>query len=216
MLDEFKRIGRFLFQEGLVDSHGGNMSMRQGDMIFITRKDAMLGDLREGDIIEVKMSAGENDGKASRELPTHRAIYGKSDVRAIVHAHGANTIAISLTDNKIIPQDTEGLYLYKAAAIVRVREGAGFEENARLLPTFLSAESRVAVLRGHGSFAIGESLEEAYKLTSSLENSCKVIVAVRSSGAAARPFIKKDRDVRRSAIPPGIGVMDRGRYFRNK
>ena len=42
MKDAFKRIGRLLFQEGLIDSHCGNMSIRQGDKILITRRDAML------------------------------------------------------------------------------------------------------------------------------------------------------------------------------
>ena len=47
MLDEFKRIGCFLFQEGLVASHGGDLSTRQEDKIYITRRDSMLGGQRK-------------------------------------------------------------------------------------------------------------------------------------------------------------------------
>jgi ribulose-5-phosphate 4-epimerase/fuculose-1-phosphate aldolase len=73
----------------------------------------------------------------------------------------------------------------------------------------------VAVVKGHGSFALGHGLEEAYKYTSALENSCKVLVAVRSSGAQRPPIHEKKIHERpRSAIPPGIGVMDRSRYKR--
>jgi L-fuculose-phosphate aldolase len=213
MLEEFKRIGSFLFKEGLVDSHGGNLSVREGDKIFITRKDAMLGDLKEGDIIEVGFEAGGNEGLASRELPSHRAVYKQGRVQAIVHAHPANAIAISLTDNKIVPQDAEGSFLFKSASIVRVRSAIGSEETARLLPSFLSGESGVAVVKGHGSFATGKNLEEAYRLTSSLENSCKIIVAVRASGG--RPAPRKERsEHKHKGIPPGIGVMDRSRYRR--
>jgi L-fuculose-phosphate aldolase len=211
MLEEFKRIGKYLFQEGLVDSHGGNMSVRQGDRIFITRRDAMLGDLKEGDIVEIGLEPGEGDGRASRELPAHRALYRQTRAKAIVHAHPAHAIAVSLTDNKVVPQDAEGIYLFKSAPIVRVREGVGSEENARLLPSFLSGENVVAMLRGHGSFAIGGSLEEAYKYTSSLEKSCQIIIAVRSSGG--RP-VPRERTERKHAIPPGIGVMDRSRYHK--
>ncbi len=214
MLEEFIRIGRFLFQEGLVDSHGGNMSVREGDKIFITRRDAMLGDLKEGDIVEVGMEPGEPESQASREILTHRSIYKQNKALAIIHAHPANAIAISITDNKIVPQDSEGLYLYRSASIIRVRDAVGSEEAARLLPSFLSGESRVAVVKGHGSFAIGATLEEAYKYTSSLENSCKILVAVRASGT--RPSLPEKRhEVKRHAgIPPGIGVMDRSRYNR--
>lgn len=220
MSDEFKRIGRYLFEERLVGSHSGNMSLRHGDKIYITRRDAMLAALNEGDIIEVGMDPGESDNLASRELPTHRAIYRATPAGAIVHAHGANAIAVSITDNKIIPQDAEGLYLYKSAAIVRVRQAIGSDEAARLLPSFLQGGSVVAVVKGHGSFAIGKDLEEAYKFTSSLENSCRVLVAIRASGGS-RPPVQKENKIesrhpmhqqRRSAIPPGIGVMDRSRY----
>ncbi|MFA4843550.1 MAG: class II aldolase/adducin family protein [Candidatus Margulisiibacteriota bacterium] len=216
MLDEFKRIGCFLFQEGLVDSHGGNMSTRQEDKIYITRRDTMLGDLREGDIIEVGLEPGESDKQASRELPTHRAIYRATGAKAIVHAHPTRAIAVSITDNKIIPQDAEGLHVFRSAAIVRVHNPIGSDEVGRLLPTFLQGSSVVAVVKGHGSFAIGQDLEEAYKYTSCLEQSCKVLVAIRSSGGA-RPPAPRERiqpDRPRSAIPPGIGVMDRSRYRR--
>lgn len=225
MFEEFKRIGRYLFQEGLVDSHGGNMSIRQGDKIFITRRDAMLGDLREGDIIEVgrqqllPTEPGGEDARAwqqllpSRELSTHRALYRETKAEAIVHAHPPNAIAISITDNKIVPQDSEGQYLFKSAAIVRVHQPIASEEVARLLPSFLQGTNAVAVVKGHGSFAIGKDLEEAYKYTSSLENSCRVLVAIRASGGG-KPPAPKEKHERRPAIPPGIGVMDRSRYKR--
>jgi L-fuculose-phosphate aldolase len=188
------------------------MSIRQGDKIFITRRDAMLGDLKEEDIIEVGMGGGEKDNLASRELPTHRALYRERGVQAIVHAHPAHAIAVSITDNKIIPQDAEGIFLYKSAPIVRVRDGVGSEEAVRLIPTFLGGENMVVMLKGHGSFAAGKNLEDAYKYTSAIENSCKVIIAVRSSGGMRPVNVNKDRPERKSAIPPGIGVMDRQRY----
>lgn len=226
MLEEFQRIGKLLFQERLIDSHGGNMSMREGDRIFVTRRDAMLGELKEGDIIEVGLEPGDKDELASRELATHRALYKQSNTRAIVHAHPAHAIAISITDNKVVPQDAEGNFLFKSAPIVRVRDGIGSEETVRLLPSFLGKENVVAMVKGHGSFSIGDSLEEAYKYTSALENSCKIIIAVRSSGGrggggrgpgpgrgpGGRGPVGRGERRERSAIPPGIGVMDRSRY----
>jgi len=211
----------------LIDSHGGNLSLRQGDRIFITRRDAMLGDLKDGDIIEVGLEPGSGDDLASRELPTHRALYKQGTIKAIVHAHPAKAIAISLTDNKVVPQDSEGIFLYKAAPIVRVRDGVGSEETVRLLPSFLGRENVVVMVKGHGSFAIGETLEEAYKYTSSLENSCRVLIAMRSSASSSpsksqghtrqKPVMggrvgRRDSQGYSSAIPPGIGVMDRSRY----
>jgi L-fuculose-phosphate aldolase len=172
----------------------------------------MLGDLKDGDIIEVD-DKNEAPGSASRELAAHQAVYRETKAAAIIHAHPPNAIAISLTDNKIIPQDAEGLSLYKSAAIIRTHQSVGSDEVARLLPSFLQNSSVVAMVKGHGSFALGRDLEEAYKFTSALESSCRVLVAVRST-SGARPPVQKERTERRSAIPPGIGVMDRSRYHK--
>ena len=149
MFEEFRRIGKLLFQEGLVDACGGNISVREGDKVFITHRDAMLGDLREKDIVEVGLEAGEQDSSASREINAHRAVYKQSGAKAIVHAHPANTIAVSITDNKIVPQDAEGTFVFKSAPILRVRSSIGSEETARMLPAFLGNENVVAVLKGH-------------------------------------------------------------------
>ena len=116
MFEQFQRIGRLLFQEGLIYSHGGNLSILEGNKIFITRRDAMLGELKEGDLIEVGIEPGENDKLASRELPTHRAVYKQTGAKAIIHAHPAHAIAISITDNRVVPQDAEGIFLFKSAA----------------------------------------------------------------------------------------------------
>ena len=49
MLDQFQQFGRDLFIMGLTTSHGGNMSVRMGDRIIITRTGAMLAHLTERD-----------------------------------------------------------------------------------------------------------------------------------------------------------------------
>src|SRR3989339_241715 len=202
MLAEFKRIGSYLFQEGLVSSHSGSMSVRHGDTIFITRQEAMLGDLQEGDIVEVGLTG--DAANASGELPAHRAIYKDTKAEAIIRAFPSQAIAVSITDNKIIPQDGEGLRLLHAAAIVRSHQSVGSEETVRLLPAFLQGSSVVAVVKGQGSFAIGKTLEEAYKFTSVLESSCKILVAIRSSGGTrpSAPVGNKEKPEhhRRSAI----------------
>ncbi|OGC35469.1 hypothetical protein A2311_04710 [candidate division WOR-1 bacterium RIFOXYB2_FULL_48_7] len=221
MLHEFKKIGEFMFREGLVDSHGGDMSLRQGDRIFITSREAMLGDLEDNDIVEVGLEAGGGDERASKEVNTHRAIYKETGAQAIIHTHSPQAVAISLTDNKIIPQDAEGLAVFRSAAIVRAHQAIASEEVNRLLPTFLQGNSIVAVVRGHGVFAIGKEMEEAYKYASCLENSCRILVAMRASASKSpqaakesHPPSRPNRPMpgQRSAIPPGIGVMDRSRY----
>ncbi|MDR1413077.1 MAG: class II aldolase/adducin family protein, partial [Actinomycetes bacterium] len=55
--EEFHDIGRDLFVSGLISSHGGNLSTREGARIFITRTGSQLGRLRETDIVAVPFTA---------------------------------------------------------------------------------------------------------------------------------------------------------------
>ena len=223
MFEEFARIGKLLFNEGLINSHGGSLSIRDGDKIFITRHSCMLGELKKEDILELSLDLKDKNEQAAKDLSIHRAIYRDTQAKAIVHAHPANAVAISITDNKVVPQDAEGSQLFRSAPIVRGRDEVGAEETANLVPTFFVGGSVVLVVKGHGSFAIGKTLEESYSYTSALENSCKIIVAVRASGGkqphrektdqmSRQPLHQRSMHQQRTGIPPGIGVMDRSRY----
>jgi L-fuculose-phosphate aldolase len=218
MIEEFKWIGREMFESGLVDSHGGNMSVRQGDKILITRMNARLSNLRDEALIEVPLSeSSPQDKDASRELVVHRSIYKGTKANAIIHAHPPSAVAISISDNKIVPQDSTGIALFKSAPIIRTSNPIGSEDVARIIPTFFRGDSGVAVVKGHGSFAIGATLEEAYSFTSALELSCKVLIAIRSSASArSASSARHHAPQRRSAIPPSIGVMDRSRNRRRR
>jgi len=209
MFEDFDFIGKELFEAGLISSHGGNLSIRKDDSIFITRRDVMLAHLKEEDIIEVPVEgSGERDVEASRELVVHRAIYKNTNAKAIVHAHPDYATALSLTESKIIPQDAEGSFFLRSVPVVKVREAIGSEEVAKMLPPIFSSNYVVAVIKGHGSFSAAGSLKEAYHYTSCLEKTCKVIAISRSMEQKQRP---QEHRGPRKAIPPSIGVMDRSR-----
>ena len=52
ILSQFQMVGRELFSQGLVCSHSGNLSLRLGDNLIITRRGSRLGCLEENDLIE--------------------------------------------------------------------------------------------------------------------------------------------------------------------
>ncbi|MBI5701689.1 class II aldolase/adducin family protein [Candidatus Saganbacteria bacterium] len=215
MLEQFQFVGRKLFEEGLVGSHNGSLSVREGDKIAITVKNAMLSEIKKEDIIEVPLE-GEIPANAPFDLPVHRSIYANTKTQAIVHAKSPYGISISIHEEKIIPQDHEGKQFLKSIPVIRVREPITTEEVIRFLtPTFKSGYNALLV-RGFGSYAGNSTLENAYRLTSILENSCKV--SLLSKAPSTPPPAPKREDKRapyRSAIPPSIGVMDRS-YNRDR
>ncbi len=182
MLEQFRKFGRELFLQGVNSSHSGNISVRMGDRVLITRRGSMLADLTERDLIETGLE--EDDSHivlASTEIKIHRAVYNNTSALAIVHAHPPITIALSMLADEIRPIDTEGIYYFKSVPVIATELTVGSDEVAEKLPPVLQ-NYRIAVLRGHGSFAVGQMLEEAFQWTSSLEATCKVIFYARLLG----------------------------------
>lgn len=180
MLKDFQLVGRDLFLAGLNNSHSGNMSVRHGERIVITRKGSMLGCLEERDLIETGLSCNDgNTALASTEIGVHRAIFKGTGALAIVHAHPVHAISLSLLDDEIIPVDSEGAYLLTKIPVLDVKCTIGSPEVEEKLPALLR-DHKIAVVRGHGSFASGQTLEEAYHWTSCLENVCRIICITRT------------------------------------
>jgi len=175
MYEQIKQIGRDLFLQNCVSSHAGNISIRIGDKILITRTGAMIHNLKDRDIIETSLHE-EDSGivMASSELKVHRKIFQETTAMAIVHAHPVNAVVVSMDRDEIIPLDSEGSYLLHKVPVVATEHTVGAEEVKEVMPEMLK-EYKIVMLRGHGSFAIGQMLEEAYQWTSSLEASCEMI-----------------------------------------
>lgn len=188
MYEMFRDIGRDLYLGGLVSSHAGNMSVRLGDRILITRRGSMAGRLKPGDLIETGLHSDDAMVTlASSELIVHRAIYQHTSALAIVHTHPPHATALSLTEDAIVPVDSEGSYLLHRVPVVTAKRTIGSSEVADLVGPALK-DHKVVMLRGHGSFAVGEMLEEAFMLTSSLEFSSRILYLVRGLGAAAKEY----------------------------
>lgn len=172
MLEVFRRVGVQLARLGLISSHSGNMSIRTGQGLLITRRGAMLADLREGDLVEAPLE-GEVP-EASRELPVHQAIYRETEAEAVLHCHPPHAIVLSLHLQRIRPVDAEGRHLLGEVPVLTFSETVGSQEVAKGMPPHLRTH-RVVMVRGHGSFAIGRDLEEALMVSSSLEASARVL-----------------------------------------
>lgn len=180
MLSQFQTVGCDLFARGLISSHGGNMSIRMGDRIIITRRDSMPNCLQESDLIETGVSRNSRATPlASIELPVHRAIYRATQALAIVHAHPPHAVALSMTDTEIVPSSADSLAELGKIPVVgwnmEVKPGGLADIIAQALK-----QQRITMVRSHGSFAIGQLLEEAYNVTTVLEESCRILCLLRS------------------------------------
>lgn len=178
----FRQVGNDLFAAGLNNSHSGNLSIRADEQhMVITKTGCMLHHIAYPDLITTGINNDDtNTAKASREIPVHRSIYQNTKAKAIVHAHSPNIVAFSLNgkhikDGRLWLEDAEGRYYYpNGVAVIEAKNAIASDEVAKLvIPAFKIAP--IVIVKGHGSFAIGESLEEAYHWTSGLEHSAKIM-----------------------------------------
>jgi L-fuculose-phosphate aldolase len=183
----FRDIGRDMYIANMISSHGGNLSVRLGDRVVIKRRGAMLGNLKPHDLIETGLEKNDSGvALASTELLVHRAIYMNTPALAVVHCHPRTAIAFSLSRDELVPIDNEASYLLKRVPVVAEEFASGTPEMANKVAKALQ-NYKIIMLRGHGSFAIGQTLDEAFHWSSTLEESCQIELAVKIIN---EPFIE--------------------------
>ena len=190
LYEEFRDIGRDIYLGQLTSSHGGNMSVRVGDRIIIKRRGAQLGRLKRADFVETSMYRKDSEiTRASTELIVHRTIYLKTSALAIIHSHPRTAIALSLSRDAIIPIDVEGSYLLHKVPVVAAEFASGSQEMADLVADALR-EYKIIMLRGHGCFSRGQTLDEALQWMSCLEEASDIILESKLIGEGAIEYRK--------------------------
>jgi len=150
--------------------------------MVITHRGSPLGSIREGDLVETGINKNNRATPlASIELEVHRCIYRHTSALAIVHAHPPYAVALSFTEREILPCDVEGRALLSRIPILDTEAAEKAEELAGEIARLLS-KYKVVLVRGHGSFAISQLLEEACCYTVTLEHSCRLLYLLKVLG----------------------------------
>jgi L-fuculose-phosphate aldolase len=182
--NEFARIGTRLRNESLLEANFGNMSVRTDDGFFITSTGSYLD--CPGKAVRVPLE-GPVPGNASSEYRAHREVYRATRHSAIIHAHPPHAVAASLVMDEIIPLDCEGRMFCPMISVVEGKSGS--DEIGRNVAEALRL-AHVVMVKGHGTFAAGRSLDEAFILTSLVEHSCRILWLL---GRLHRPYLDCSR-----------------------
>lgn len=186
-------VGRELFSRGLQTTRSGNLSFRDGDRFIITQTGANLGQLSGANLVTVGLADYlPIPPGASCETLLHRAIYNATDALAIVHAHPIHGIALAQVSagDRIVPIHNEGLAGLKCIPIVDTSvPGKDTGEEPGAIAAALK-QSCAAVVRGHGAFTVGNSLDQACYKMMLLEDTCRInLLVLEHSRAVAAPKV---------------------------
>lgn len=180
-----------LVASGLLHLRGGNHSVRcgtGGDELIITRTGSFKRDLLPERLIRAAIHSDQPVANASSVLSMHRAIYRKTDARAIIHAHPYHPALLSFYVDQFSPVDENGLiYLGPLVKVVAAREFMGWAAADEAMAAAL-AGCPAAILKWHGTFAVGDSLAEAFHHTQAVESAARFYLDTwRLRGALGAP-----------------------------
>jgi len=179
---ELVRYYQWLRRYGYNDSHSGNASIRVGDWFYVTPTGASADALTPEQLIRCPID-GDCPPGASLDAPLHRAVYrAQPGARAMLHSHGAYSVGVSFGGQDFHPADFEGRYYFETVPVLSIDYDRYVDEAPAKVAEAL-ANYPVAIVRGHGVYAWGETLDRAYKWTGSLELSAKTYVIARQAAA---------------------------------
>lgn len=172
------QIGRDTWDLGLNSLKSGNISvLLPGRNILITKTGTSLRNLDPLTDLTVVNHSDTDRGEASCEFHVHRAIYEltRCSSGAILHCHSPCTIAASgIWKRSIPPAYNEARDVLGETDILNSRDREQLGEDPTIIGQALGLNKIVAI-RGHGTFALGETLEKCLYLTHLLETSCRVL-----------------------------------------
>jgi L-fuculose-phosphate aldolase len=183
LYSQFQSVGQMLSDQGLICAHSGNLSIRSGEKLCITKSGSDLSCLQEQDLVYTGIyEDDEHTSLASVELNVHRAIYQQTEAKAVVHAHPTYAVVLSFSERDIIPMDVEGIVTLTEVPVIgweteTVEPGGLADEIAEALK-----QRKLIVVRGHGCFAAAQSLAEACLFTTVVEQSSRIIYLMKMMG----------------------------------
>ncbi|MDI3502838.1 MAG: L-fuculose-phosphate aldolase [Archaeoglobi archaeon] len=175
MRREIVRFRKKMYDKGLIGELGGNLSVREGEIIYITPSSVPVSRFSEDEVAEVKITGEILRGSPSIEYRMHLEIYRRTDFRAVVHTHSIYATAISCLERVLYPRDIEGeVYLGDEIPVLPYREPGSQELAETVAREIEKKRCRAVLLEDHGAVTVGNSLEEAYICAEILERVAKV------------------------------------------
>ena len=179
--EDLIRHYRWLRQYGINDSHSGNLSVRAGAGIWVTPTGACADLLQSEELLYAPLDQAPPAG-ASLDAPLHLAVHRRNPgVGAVIHSHGAHTVAMTLDGRDFAPADFEGQLYFPRVPVLTIDYSHYLQESPERVAEAL-ADYPIVVVRGHGVYAAAADLNGAYKWTCSLELSARTAWLGRLAG----------------------------------
>lgn len=164
-------VCHMMAENGIVGTYEGNVSMKDGDRVYLTPSGQSKKLQTEGKIIVTDLDGNVLEGqlKPTSETPMHTACYKlRDDIGAVVHCHAPFATAYAQACKSIESKNSpEFIMLFgKVPCLPYGRPGT--LDIIKGLEDYIM-DYDVVLLGNHGVLAVGKDAYEAYSKTLSLE-----------------------------------------------
>jgi ribulose-5-phosphate 4-epimerase/fuculose-1-phosphate aldolase len=173
LVEELVAANRILFDQGIVDGFG-HVSVRNSahPNRFLLARSMAPGLVTAEDIMEFDLNGAPIDARGRApylERFIHSEIYKMHpEVRAVVHSHSPAVVPLGVSTVPLRPVFHLAGFLGAGVALFEIREFAGNGSDMLIRDQALGAalakvlgDKPVVLMRGHGSTAVGSSLQQA-------------------------------------------------------
>ena len=180
---EIVEVGRRLYARGLIAANEGNLSVRDGDILYVTPAGVCKGFLEPGAIVKTDLAGRPLDPAApTTEIPMHVALYRRRpDIRGVVHAHPPTATGFAVAG---IPLDrpvvAEAVVVLGRVPLVAYDTPASLELAEKVAEAAVDTDA--VLLASHGATTVGNTLIRAWERMETLEQVARVSLVARVLG----------------------------------
>jgi ribulose-5-phosphate 4-epimerase/fuculose-1-phosphate aldolase len=209
----FFKVGDALRRVNGNNTHSGNLSIvdpEDPDLFYTTASGSQIGALIPRDVVPVRFSeVSWGDGRASTESNIHRKVLSIPGAKACIHCHHVLSTVMSfdsresglfleyLGDDNLgnqefvfQPVDIHGAFILGGVNTGTYRQPVGSTEMENRIPKYL-AHAPLTLVKGHGPFTRGSSLEDCLRHLSVFESSAALAFSLARRGVKLAAIRKK-------------------------
>lgn len=189
--EEIVRVGRLMYERGLVVGIDGNISARLDEAHVLCSPSGLCkGMMTPEQLIVIDMdghkvgpgTTANRDLHPTSEVPMHLEAYRqRPDIGGVVHAHPPITVALSIAGVSLadcmLPEVIVNLGLVPTTEYATPAS----EENVRAIRDLISNHDGM-ILQRHGTLTVGRSPWEAYLRLESLEQVARITLILQQLG----------------------------------
>ncbi len=193
--EELTNYGYNITEAGLVAGAGGNISAREGNVVWMKPSGFAMYEVKPGDMCKMDLKTGKQLGgphKPTSEVNMHLAVYRvRPDVRAVFHCHSAWASGVITAGVKL-----RAMFAEFVNDLGRTGTVPYITPTTRRLANAMAEKARkcdTIFMVNHGVLAVGVTMRQAFFRLCVVEDAAKSLVAACVVGKP-RFFTQKQID----------------------